>query len=242
MKWAVSGHTTSVLSDAACRFCFKITQSNLVRLPGSFLSIRFVNVPSIGRPAKTYVYQFCTDTGCSQEDLPEEMQDRDRWWERKSPETPCYENENDDDTYFVFFLCISRLLPKTCKIKNFIHSENHQFMGFHETINKLIDFNGMLNRWGLSYAMGFFPTRISFKYESSLNRSSWLIYGTLTETATPGHQSGTGSNCNERIFNIPQNSRTGASASDPVYFYTQYISFFEGEGLTPLLGDTVSIF
>ena len=35
-----------------------------------------------GRPARTYIQQLCEDTGCSPEDLPEAMNDREEWWER----------------------------------------------------------------------------------------------------------------------------------------------------------------
>ena len=35
-----------------------------------------------GRPAKTYTQQLCADTGCSHEDLPEAMDDREEWRER----------------------------------------------------------------------------------------------------------------------------------------------------------------
>ena len=35
-----------------------------------------------GRPARTYTRQPCADTGCSLEDLPGAMGDRDRWRER----------------------------------------------------------------------------------------------------------------------------------------------------------------
>ena len=35
-----------------------------------------------GWPAKTYIQQLCKDTGCSPEDLPEAMNDREKWWER----------------------------------------------------------------------------------------------------------------------------------------------------------------
>ena len=35
-----------------------------------------------GRPARTYIQQLCEDTGCSPKDLPEAMNDRERWWER----------------------------------------------------------------------------------------------------------------------------------------------------------------
>ena len=32
-----------------------------------------------GRPARTYTQQLCEDTGCSPEDLPETMNDREKW-------------------------------------------------------------------------------------------------------------------------------------------------------------------
>ena len=35
-----------------------------------------------GRPAQTYIQQLCEDTGCSPEDLPDTMNDRERWRER----------------------------------------------------------------------------------------------------------------------------------------------------------------
>ena len=46
--------------------------------------IRNVRAPShsrakAGRPARTYIQQLCEDTGCSLEDLPEAMNDRERW-------------------------------------------------------------------------------------------------------------------------------------------------------------------
>ena len=34
-----------------------------------------------GRPARTYIQQLCEDTGCSPEDLPEAMNDREKWRE-----------------------------------------------------------------------------------------------------------------------------------------------------------------
>ena len=34
------------------------------------------------RPARTYIQQPCEDTGCSPEDQPEAMNDREKWWER----------------------------------------------------------------------------------------------------------------------------------------------------------------
>ena len=35
-----------------------------------------------GRPAQTYMQQLCEDTGCNLEDLPEAMNDREKWRER----------------------------------------------------------------------------------------------------------------------------------------------------------------
>ena len=35
-----------------------------------------------GRPARTYIRQLCADTGCSPEDRPEAMNDREKWRER----------------------------------------------------------------------------------------------------------------------------------------------------------------
>ena len=35
-----------------------------------------------GRPAQTYIQQLCEETGCSPEDLPEAMNDREKWSER----------------------------------------------------------------------------------------------------------------------------------------------------------------
>ena len=35
-----------------------------------------------GRPARTYIQQLCEDTGCNIEDLPEAMNDREKWRER----------------------------------------------------------------------------------------------------------------------------------------------------------------
>ena len=38
--------------------------------------------PKAGRPARTYIQQLCEDTGCCPEDLPEAMNDREKWRER----------------------------------------------------------------------------------------------------------------------------------------------------------------
>ena len=35
-----------------------------------------------GRPARTYIQQLCEDTGCNPKDLPDAMNDREKWRER----------------------------------------------------------------------------------------------------------------------------------------------------------------
>ena len=35
-----------------------------------------------GRPARSYIQQLCADTGCSSEELPEAMNDKEEWWKK----------------------------------------------------------------------------------------------------------------------------------------------------------------
>ena len=42
-----------------------------------------VCVCNVPRLTRTYLQQLCTNTGCSQEDLSDAMDDRDQWWESK---------------------------------------------------------------------------------------------------------------------------------------------------------------
>ena len=49
-----------------------------------------------GRPARTYIQQLCEDTGCNPEDLPEAMNDREKW--RARIRDIC--DDNDDITKF----------------------------------------------------------------------------------------------------------------------------------------------
>ena len=43
---------------------------------------QIIYIFNIGRPARTYIQQLCQDTGCNPEDLPEAMNDREKWRER----------------------------------------------------------------------------------------------------------------------------------------------------------------
>ena len=57
------------------------------RSRGELISDVLLWTPTYGRakaggPARTYIQQLCEDTGCSPEDLPEAMNDREKWRER----------------------------------------------------------------------------------------------------------------------------------------------------------------
>ena len=59
-----------------------------------------------GRPARTYIEQLCEDTGCTLEDLPEEMNDGEKWREGVRD---IRADDDDDDTSVVeenLILCL----------------------------------------------------------------------------------------------------------------------------------------
>ena len=49
-----------------------------------------------GRPARTYIEQLCEDMGCRPEDLPEAMNDREKWRERESGISVLAARHDDD--------------------------------------------------------------------------------------------------------------------------------------------------
>ena len=63
-----------------------------------------------GRPARTYIQQLCEDTGCSPEDLPEAINDRESG-ERGSGISvlPVRHNDDDDDIYMYTYSCITAI-------------------------------------------------------------------------------------------------------------------------------------
>ena len=52
-----------------------------------------------GRPARTYIQQLCEDTGCNPEDLPEAMNDREKWREMFKDI-----RADDDDIYIYIYI------------------------------------------------------------------------------------------------------------------------------------------
>ena len=55
---------------------------------------------SVGQPTKTYIHQFCTDTWCHLEDLPDVMADRDRWQKKKFKESVLTARHNNYEVTF----------------------------------------------------------------------------------------------------------------------------------------------
>ena len=65
----------------------KKLDSNYTRSRDGLISDVLLWIPTYGRakagrPAQTYIQQLCKDMGCSLEDLPEAMNDREKWRER----------------------------------------------------------------------------------------------------------------------------------------------------------------
>ena len=62
-----------------------------------------------GWPARTYIQQLCEDTGCSPEDLPKAMNDREKWREREGQGYPCWRH----DMMMMMIIIIFEVSPLT---------------------------------------------------------------------------------------------------------------------------------
>ena len=56
-----------------------------------------------GQPTRTYIHQFCEDTGCSSENLPDARNDREKWRERVTL-YPCWRHDMMMMMVFSWFL------------------------------------------------------------------------------------------------------------------------------------------
>ena len=63
-----------------------------------------------GRPARTYIQQLCEDTGCSFEDLPEAMNDREGV-EREGQGYPCAVTRHDDIYIYIYIYITFLVIP-----------------------------------------------------------------------------------------------------------------------------------
>ena len=85
--------------------------------------------PKAGRPARTYIQQLCEDTGCSPEDLPEAMNDREKWRERVrdicASGTTCDDDDDDDHLIYLYYLHISPFLLFCFPPHTHTHTHTH---------------------------------------------------------------------------------------------------------------------
>ena len=69
-----------ILHRRHCIFLFVWSKDELIR--DVLLWTPTYGRAKAGRPARTYIQQLCEDTECSPEDLPEAMNDREKWRKR----------------------------------------------------------------------------------------------------------------------------------------------------------------
>ena len=67
-----------------------------------------------GWPARTYIQQLCEDTECSPEDLPEAMNDREKWRERSGISVLVARHDDDNDDFSMFFSKSKSLIYQFC--------------------------------------------------------------------------------------------------------------------------------
>ena len=76
-----------------------------------------------GQPVRTYIQQLCEDTGCSPEDLPEAMNDREKWQERAKDIHATARHDDNDECYSIFVYKLSFFLK-------FVHQTLKMFYCF----------------------------------------------------------------------------------------------------------------
>ena len=62
-----------------------------------------------GRPARTYIQQLCEDTGCNPEDLPEAMNDWEKWREMSRISVLAARQDDDDGDIYIVSTRLSSL-------------------------------------------------------------------------------------------------------------------------------------
>ena len=86
-KHQLYGHLppiTKTIQDRRSRHAGLCWRSRDELISDVLLSTPIYGRGKTGRPPRTYIQQLSEDTGCSLEDLPELMNDREEWWERGS--------------------------------------------------------------------------------------------------------------------------------------------------------------
>ena len=96
-----------------------------------------------GRPARTYIQQLCEDTGCSPEDLPGAMNDREKWRERVS-----YIRASGTTWWYIcIYICIyTKVSQKFCSTYVCIYFYVSKYGSKSNSLNKAEKQNNP-NRW-----------------------------------------------------------------------------------------------
>ena len=71
-----------------------------------------------GRPARTYIQQLCEDTRCSLEDLPEAMNDKEKWRERIRDIHAGCTTWDDDETKYLQIIFSIYMFEKNLTLNN----------------------------------------------------------------------------------------------------------------------------
>ena len=129
-----------------------------------------------GRPARTYIQQLCEDTGCCPEDLPEAMNDREKWRERvrdiRATSTTWwwwYCNVKFTSLFFRWNLQIFGYVQNIF-IHSFIIIITYTFFGISVfLIHSIVPKNALECFWSIRQI--FFPK----VYYSISKKSSWLV-------------------------------------------------------------------
>ena len=83
-----------------------------------------------GRPARTYIQQLCEDTGCSPEDMPEAMNNREKWRER------IRDIRASGTTWWWSYIYIYIYI---CLTEKMLHTHTHTILSFkHVLLDKTI--------------------------------------------------------------------------------------------------------
>ena len=112
-----------------------------------------------GRPAWTYIQQLCEDTGCSLEDLPEAMNNREKWWERvrdiRASGTTWWWTERlpkiESNILESWNWKFSKNQVSSLEMPFYQNLLNNYSTNTNSKSNWFIDFNGLLIRLGLCY-------------------------------------------------------------------------------------------
>ena len=82
----------------------KKLDGNYTRILWAILNKSWRQHPITPRPTRTYIQQLCEDTWCNPEDLPEAMNDREKWQESVRVSLLAARHDNDDMVFLIIII------------------------------------------------------------------------------------------------------------------------------------------